>query len=40
MIESPVERLMKVHPDLEVWWDSSPWSTTSGAEGVDFRRSE
>jgi transaldolase len=24
MIESPVERLMKVHPDLEVWWDSSP----------------
>ena len=24
MIESPVERLMKVHPDVEVWWDSSP----------------
>jgi transaldolase len=24
MIESPVERLMKVHPDLEIWWDSSP----------------
>jgi transaldolase len=24
MIESPVERLAKVHPDLEVWWDSSP----------------
>lgn len=24
MTESPVERLMKVHPDLEVWWDSSP----------------
>lgn len=24
MIENPVERLMKVHPDLEVWWDSSP----------------
>lgn len=24
MLESPVERLMKVSPDLEVWWDSSP----------------
>ena len=24
MIESPVERLTKTHPDLEVWWDSSP----------------
>jgi len=24
MIESPVERLAKVHPDLEIWWDSSP----------------
>jgi transaldolase len=24
MIESPVERLTKVHPDLEIWWDSSP----------------
>ncbi len=24
MIESPVERLVKTHPDLEVWWDSSP----------------
>jgi transaldolase len=24
MVESPVERLAKVHPDLEVWWDSSP----------------
>lgn len=24
MIESPVERLAKTHPDLEVWWDSSP----------------
>jgi transaldolase len=23
-IESPVERLVKVHPDLEIWWDSSP----------------
>ncbi len=24
MIESPVERLAQVHPDLEIWWDSSP----------------
>lgn len=24
MIESPVERLAKTHPDLEIWWDSSP----------------
>jgi hypothetical protein len=24
MIESPVERLSKTNPDLEIWWDSSP----------------
>jgi transaldolase len=24
MIESPVERLAQTHPDLEIWWDSSP----------------
>jgi transaldolase len=24
MIESPVERLANVDPDLEIWWDSSP----------------
>ena len=24
MIPSPVERLAAVHPDLEIWWDSSP----------------
>ncbi|HUH97159.1 MAG TPA: transaldolase family protein [Anaerolineales bacterium] len=24
MIESPVERLIRTNPDLEVWWDSSP----------------
>ena len=24
MIESPVERLAKTHPDMEIWWDSSP----------------
>lgn len=24
MIESPVERLADTHPDLEIWWDSSP----------------
>ncbi len=24
MIESPVERLAKTNPDMEIWWDSSP----------------
>lgn len=24
MIESPVERLSKTNPDMEIWWDSSP----------------
>ena len=24
MNESPVERLVQTHPDLEIWWDSSP----------------
>ncbi|HEX9617387.1 MAG TPA: transaldolase family protein [Anaerolineales bacterium] len=24
MIESPVEKLANTHPDLEIWWDSSP----------------
>jgi len=24
MNDSPVERLSKTHPDLEIWWDSSP----------------
>ena len=24
MFESPVERLVKTHPDMEIWWDSSP----------------
>ncbi len=24
MNESPVERLAKTHPDVEIWWDSSP----------------
>jgi len=24
MNESPLERLAKTHPDLEIWWDSSP----------------
>jgi transaldolase len=24
MITSPVERLTQTHPDLEIWWDSSP----------------
>ncbi|MBM3144155.1 MAG: hypothetical protein FJ010_04125 [Chloroflexi bacterium] len=24
MIESPVERLIRTNPDMEIWWDSSP----------------
>ncbi len=24
MTESPIERLAKTHPHLEIWWDSSP----------------
>ncbi len=24
MSESPVERLIKTNPDMEIWWDSSP----------------
>ncbi len=24
LIESPVERLVKTNPDMEIWWDSSP----------------
>lgn len=24
VIESPIERLIKTHPGMEVWWDSSP----------------
>ena len=24
MVESPLEQLAKTHPDLEIWWDSSP----------------
>jgi len=24
MFESPVERLVNTHPDMEIWWDSSP----------------
>lgn len=24
MIESPIERLVNTHPDVEIWWDSSP----------------
>jgi len=24
MVESPIERLARTHPDVEIWWDSSP----------------
>jgi len=30
---SPFERLMETHPDLEIWWDSSPLVYASWAEG-------
>ena len=29
MKESVLERLARVHPDLEIWWDSSPLVFTS-----------
>lgn len=34
MKKTPLERLMETHPDLEVWWDSSPLVYSSWAEGV------
>ncbi len=45
MSESPVERLMNTHPDLEVWWDSSPlvygkWAQNMVDAAVPSRRPE
>ncbi|MDI7260020.1 MAG: transaldolase family protein [Thermodesulfobacteriota bacterium] len=34
MKRSPFERLMDTHPELEVWWDSSPLIYSSWAEGL------
>lgn len=34
MKKSPFERLMDTHPELEVWWDSSPLIYSSWAEGL------
>ncbi len=34
MKKSPLERLMETHPDLEVWWDSSPLIYPSWAEDM------
>src|SRR4030067_573074 len=34
MKKSPFEKLMKTHPGLEIWWDSSPLIYASWAEGV------
>jgi len=34
MRKSPLERLMETHPQLEIWWDSSPLIYSSWAEGV------
>lgn len=33
MKQTPFERLMETHPELEVWWDSSPLIYASWAEG-------
>jgi len=33
MKKTPVERLMETHPQLEIWWDSSPLIYSSWAEG-------
>ena len=34
MIESPVERLAKTHPDMEIWWDSSPLVFEKWVQGM------
>jgi transaldolase len=34
MKKSPIERLMETHPQLEIWWDSSPLIYSSWAEGL------
>ncbi len=33
MKKSPIERLMETHPQMEIWWDSSPLIYASWAEG-------
>ncbi len=33
MKQTPFEKLMETHPELEVWWDSSPLIYASWAEG-------
>ncbi len=30
MKKTPLERLMDTHPELEIWWDSSPWCMPPG----------
>jgi hypothetical protein len=30
MNESVLDRLQNVHPDLEIWWDSSRWYLNRG----------
>jgi len=34
MKKSPIERLMETHPQLEIWWDSSPLIYSSWAESL------
>jgi transaldolase len=34
MKKSPLERLMETHPQMEIWWDSSPLIYSSWAEGL------
>ena len=43
MSEGPIDRLAKTHPDLEIWWDSSPlvykkWAQKVLASTVPARR--
>ena len=43
MSESPIERLASTHPDLEIWWDSSPllydkWAQKMLAGAAEARR--
>jgi hypothetical protein len=35
MKRTPIERLMDTHPELEIWWDSSPLVYASWAEGLN-----
>jgi hypothetical protein len=45
MVKSAIERLVDVHPDLEIWWDSSPlvfeaWASKMADAGPASRKGE